>query len=74
MHYVHTTTRMARVVVGNGSAEPQRISTLIEMRCRSRREASQLDVSSTSLTELDWRVTFGFAGKDVQHVDYEDYH
>ena len=22
----------------------------------------------------NWRVTFGFAGKDAQFVDYEDYH
>jgi toxin HigB-1 len=22
----------------------------------------------------NWRVTFGFAGKDAQIVDYEDYH
>jgi proteic killer suppression protein len=22
----------------------------------------------------NWRVTFGFAAKDAQHVDYEDYH
>jgi len=22
----------------------------------------------------NWRVTFGFAGKDADHVDYEDYH
>jgi proteic killer suppression protein len=22
----------------------------------------------------NWRVTFGFAGKDVEQVDYEDYH
>jgi proteic killer suppression protein len=22
----------------------------------------------------NWRVTFGFAGKDVERVDYEDYH
>jgi proteic killer suppression protein len=22
----------------------------------------------------NWRITFGFAGKDVEHVDYEDYH
>ena len=22
----------------------------------------------------NWRVTFRFAGKDVEHVDYEDYH
>ena len=22
----------------------------------------------------NWRVTFGFAGKDAQLVDYEDYH
>ena len=22
----------------------------------------------------NWRVTFGFAGKDVEKVDYEDYH
>jgi len=22
----------------------------------------------------NWRVTFVFAGKDVEHVDYEDYH
>ena len=22
----------------------------------------------------NWRVTFGFAGKDAERVDYEDYH
>ncbi len=22
----------------------------------------------------NWRVTFGFVGKDAEHVDYEDYH
>ena len=22
----------------------------------------------------NWRVTFAFSGKDVHHVDYEDYH
>ncbi len=22
----------------------------------------------------NWRVTFRFAGKDAEHVDYEDYH
>lgn len=22
----------------------------------------------------NWRVTFGFKGKDVENVDYEDYH
>ncbi len=22
----------------------------------------------------NWRVTFGFAAKDAEHVDYEDYH
>jgi len=22
----------------------------------------------------NWRVTFGFAGKDVEKVDYQDYH
>lgn len=22
----------------------------------------------------NWRITFGFAGKDVERVDYEDYH
>jgi proteic killer suppression protein len=22
----------------------------------------------------NWRVTFSFAGKDIAHVDYEDYH
>ena len=22
----------------------------------------------------NWRVTFGFAGKDAENVDYEDYH
>jgi proteic killer suppression protein len=22
----------------------------------------------------NWRVTFGFVGKDVEKVDYEDYH
>jgi plasmid maintenance system killer protein len=22
----------------------------------------------------NWRVTFGFIGKDVEKVDYEDYH
>ena len=22
----------------------------------------------------NWRVTFGFVGKDVERVDYEDYH
>lgn len=22
----------------------------------------------------NWRITFGFAGKDVEKVDYEDYH
>lgn len=22
----------------------------------------------------NWRVTFGFAGKDTERVDYEDYH
>jgi len=22
----------------------------------------------------NWRITFGFADEDVEHVDYEDYH
>ncbi len=22
----------------------------------------------------NWRVTFAWTGKDVEHVDYEDYH
>ena len=22
----------------------------------------------------NWRITFGFAGKEAEHVDYEDYH
>jgi toxin HigB-1 len=22
----------------------------------------------------NWRVTFGFSGKDAERVDYEDYH
>jgi len=27
-----------------------------------------------SRSDGNWRVTFGFAGKDAERVDYEDYH
>ena len=36
--------------------------------------ARDMNLPGLDIHELSWRVTFSWTGKDVERVDYEDYH